>query len=59
MSRTQAIEQYRAWIVTQPALMADLDSLKGKRLACFCAPYPCHGDVLAELADMPNRDLFY
>lgn len=21
--------------------------LKGKRLVCFCAPKPCHGDVIA------------
>lgn len=25
--------------------------LKGKDLACFCAPLPCHGDVLLEIAN--------
>jgi hypothetical protein len=25
--------------------------LKGKRLGCFCAPLPCHGDELAKMAD--------
>lgn len=25
--------------------------LAGKRLGCFCAPAPCHGDTLAEMAD--------
>lgn len=25
--------------------------LKGKQLACWCAPLPCHGDVLAAVAD--------
>ena len=25
--------------------------LKGKTLGCWCKPDPCHGDVLAELAD--------
>ena len=29
----------------------ELAELKGKRLGCFCHPQPCHGDVLAELAD--------
>ena len=24
-----------------------LDSLRGKTLACWCAPLPCHGDVIA------------
>ena len=54
--RAAVIAQYRTWLVLQPHLMAELF---GKRLGCFCAPRPCHGDVLAELADMPNRDLFY
>ena len=26
-----------------------LEPLRGKRLACWCAPLPCHGDVIAEL----------
>jgi hypothetical protein len=25
--------------------------IKGRRLGCTCAPLPCHGDVLARLAD--------
>jgi hypothetical protein len=25
--------------------------LKGKRLGCYCAPKPCHGDVLARVAE--------
>ena len=25
--------------------------LRGKTLVCFCAPLPCHGDVLARWAD--------
>lgn len=28
----------------------DLERLRGKRLACWCAPLPCHGDVIAEVA---------
>jgi hypothetical protein len=31
--------------------MAALPELRGKRLVCYCHPLPCHGDVLAELAD--------
>lgn len=27
----------------------DLEPLRGKTLACWCAPEPCHGDVIAEL----------
>ena len=29
----------------------DLESLQGKVLGCWCAPEPCHGDVLARYAD--------
>ena len=48
-SREQVIKKYRAWVLAQPALMAALPELDGKILACWCAPRPCHGDVLAEL----------
>ena len=27
----------------------NLEVLRGKRLGCWCAPLPCHGDVLLEL----------
>lgn len=48
-----AVEKYREWIKTQPQLLADLHELRGKVLGCWCKhkPQPCHGDVLAELAD--------
>ena len=50
-SRDEAVAAFREWILTQPQLLADLHELKGKTLACFCAPKACHGHVLAELAD--------
>lgn len=50
-TREAAIEAYRKWIKTQPQLLASLHELKGKRLGCYCDPLPCHGHVLAELAD--------
>ena len=40
-SRGEVIEKYRAWIVQQPALMAALPELRGKDLACHCAPERC------------------
>jgi hypothetical protein len=49
--RELVISRYRAYILTRPDLLADLSSLRGKRLGCWCAPQACHGDVLAELAD--------
>jgi hypothetical protein len=50
--RLQVIEKYREWIFTQPKLLADLNELRGKRLGCWCSPAICHGNVLAELADI-------
>ena len=54
-SRDEVIAKYRAWIVTQPALMSALHELRGKDLICWCAPESCHADVLAELAN-PKRE---
>lgn len=50
-SRDDVIEKYRQWLPTQPQLLNSISELKGKRLACFCAPLPCHGDILATLAN--------
>lgn len=51
-TKSEVIERYRAWIQTQPHLMARLPELRGKVLGCWCKPDICHGDVLAELADL-------
>jgi hypothetical protein len=53
-TRGETIAKYRAYILTRPDLLAELGELRGKRLGCWCAPLPCHGDVLAELADSPE-----
>lgn len=50
-TREQVIEKYREWIKTQPILLSQLSSLKGKVLGCFCWPQPCHGDVLVEMVE--------
>jgi len=50
-ARAQVIAKYRAWILTQPALVeAARRELRGKVLACWCAPLACHAEVLAEIA---------
>ena len=51
VSRDEAIESYRNWILNQPQLLKDLHELKGKTLGCFCKPKECHGDVLVELVN--------
>lgn len=51
-ARPKVIELYRHWLwealqegkITKEMIL-DLD---GKRLACYCAPKACHGDVLVK-----------
>ena len=50
--RADVIEKYRRWIMRQPDLLARAKKeLRGQRIACWCKPEACHGDVLAEIAD--------
>lgn len=49
--REQVIAKYRHYLLTRPDLLALLTDLRGKRLGCWCAPLPCHADVIAELAE--------
>ena len=49
--RSTVIQKYRTWLLTQPSLLARIPELRGKVLGCWCAPLPCHGDVLAQIAD--------
>jgi hypothetical protein len=58
--REAHLRRYRTWLVTSPQaheLRWHLPELRGKRLGCFCKPKPCHGDILAELANAPLRVL--
>jgi hypothetical protein len=52
--RQQVIARYRRWFWSEiQAGRIDrgaLARLHGKRLGCFCAPKPCHGEVLERAA---------
>jgi hypothetical protein len=50
-TREEVITKYREHVLLSPELLAALPELRGKVLGCWCAPLPCHGAVLAELAD--------
>jgi len=50
--RAAVIAQYRAWLPTQLALVERMKrELPGRDLVCFCAPLPCHGDVILSLVN--------
>lgn len=51
IERTECIEMYERWLTTQPMLLAKLPDLRGHDLVCWCAPLPCHCDVLLRLAN--------
>lgn len=49
--RDKVIDKYERRIRTRPDLLSELDSLRGKRLGCYCSPKRCHGDVLIKLIE--------
>lgn len=49
--RATVIIKYGRWLESNPELMAQVKTLKGKTLGCWCKPQACHGDILAKLAD--------
>lgn len=52
-NRDEVIAKYRTWLLAQPQLLAQVRTLQGKTLGCWCSPKPCHGDVLSQLAGLP------
>ena len=51
-TREEVVSKYEQWLMRQPELVAAAKTeLAGKDLYCFCAPLPCHGDVLLRIAN--------
>jgi len=57
-TREEVVEMYRQalpqMLTTKRedgSLILDIEELRGKDLVCWCAPLPCHADVLLELAN--------
>jgi hypothetical protein len=52
-TRQQVIDLCERRLMCEPDLLAAIDAgeLDNKVLLCFCHPQPCHGDVLAQLAN--------
>lgn len=44
-------QETRARYRLDPAFRAELESLRGRKLVCFCAPARCHCDVYVELLE--------
>ncbi|KKM86092.1 hypothetical protein LCGC14_1282480 [marine sediment metagenome] len=52
-TRTEVIKAFREWLDESGynGSVVDTRELRGKDLVCWCAPLPCHADVLLELAN--------
>ena len=51
-TREVVVAKYKKWLDNQIAKgWLDPEELRGKDLVCWCAPLPCHADVLLELAN--------
>ena len=54
--RAAVIAKYAGWLRDQHHLLRGLDELRGRDLVCFCAPRPCHGDLLLRLANATRNE---
>lgn len=55
-TRAEVIAKYEEWLRNNPELLAQLDELKGKTLACWCKPLACHGDIIVKLLQEKERE---
>lgn len=58
-TREESIENYRYYLwaaITQGDITKEmLIELDGKRLACYCKPKACHGDVLVKAIEWAKK----
>ncbi len=65
-NREEVIEKFKSWVggvpsatfagrVLPPFPLRDVEELRGKDLVCWCAPHPCHADILLAMANEVKR----
>lgn len=61
IERQRVIQEYRRqlWSMIKSGRVTKemILSLDGKRLACYCSPKPCHGDILIEAISWAKRGI--
>jgi len=51
-TREEVIDLFRKYVNTNPELQILIQqNLRGKDLVCFCAPKPCHGNIVHDVAN--------
>ncbi|WP_261719063.1 DUF4326 domain-containing protein [Streptomyces sp. FZ201] len=56
-TREEAVSAYCRRLLAHPELLALVPGLRGKTLACWCAPNLCHAHVLRVLAETPELEI--
>lgn len=64
-NRTEAIENHKKWIFgalsipgLNPPTISDIrNNLTSKRLACWCHPRTCHGDIYVEICSWKEDEV--
>ncbi len=51
----QALPQMLKVKDIEGVIILDISELRGKDLVCWCAPSPCHADILLELANKESK----
>lgn len=51
-ARLLAVTSFAAYVASRPEMIARTGTLSGLLLGCWCSPSPCHGHVLAGLANL-------
>lgn len=55
-TREKILKKFENWLKEQPELLVAIKKeLKGKSLICWCAPQPCHGDILMRIANKEEK----
>jgi hypothetical protein len=56
VGRSEALDMYKKYIIdrliNEQNMFNKFNQLKGKNLGCWCAPEPCHGDILVEIISL-------
>lgn len=55
-TREEVVAKYETYLLSDPGLMSALWILKGRNLVCWCAPLPCHADILLKYANREDDD---
>lgn len=56
-TREESVAAYCQRLLAHPEMLAQVPALRGRVLACWCAPLLCHGHVLAALAEEPELEM--